>query len=134
IDLNKEISGNPWFDRLRQPNEDKAGSHIGTETSFVSSLRQLLIAGRYGRPHKIARRLAKYWSAIRANIPEAFENPRRSLIQKTPGMFAFNFFLAPIVLAKHSDRDLVKRLSKLKKLGPKFWNRANKRGARRFGS
>ena len=134
IDLNKKIAGNPWYEVLRQPNEDKTTLHLGTETSFVSSLRQLLIAGRHGQPHKLAKRLANYWSAIRLNIPEAFQEPRRSLVQKTAGMFVFNFFLAPILFAKWSDQEMEKKLARLRKVGPKFWNRANKMGARRFGT
>lgn len=134
IELNKSISGNPWFGSLRQPNEERLEQHIATEKSFVSSLRQLLIARRYKQPRKAARRLAAYWSAIRATIPEAFEEPKRYLIQKTPGMFAFNFFLAPLILQKHKDREFSKRLRGLQRLGSNFWRRSNKRGARRFGT
>ena len=134
IELNKSIGGNPWFGSLRQPNEERLEQHIATEKSFVSSLRQLLIAGRYKQPRKAAKRLAAYWTAIRENIPEAFEEPKRFLIQKTPGMFAFNFFLAPLVLSKYADREFHRRLRGLQRLGSSFWRRTNKRGARRFGT
>ena len=133
IELNKSLLGNPWFGSLRQPNEERLERHIATEKSFVSSLRQLLIAGRYKQPRKAAKRLAKYWSAIRENIPEAFEEPKRYLIQKTPGIFAFNFFIAPTIL-NYDERSYVQKLSGLKRLGANFWRRSNKRGARRFGT
>jgi len=133
IELNKSLNTNPWFGSIRQPNEEKLEQHIATEKSFVSSLRQLLISGRYRQPRKAARRLANYWSAIRENIPEAFDEPKRYLLQKTPGMFAFNFFIAPSIL-KYTDRTFVKKLSGLRKLGVSFWRRTNKRGARRFGT
>ncbi len=133
IELNKSIPGNPWFGSLRQPNEERLQRHIATEKSFVSSLRQLLIAGRYKQPRKAAKKLARYWAAIRENIPEAFEEPKRYLIQKTPGMFAFNFFIAPSVFS-NDERAFIKRLSGLKELGASFWRRSNKRGARRFGT
>lgn len=125
----------PWHERLRQPNEERAKHHIATEKSFVSSLRQLLITRRFGGNKKVAKRLITMWSVIKEALPDAFVEPRRYLLQKTPGMFAFNFFLAPTLFAKNaSDQDLRRRLLGLRKLGPTFWNRANKRGARRFGS
>ena len=134
IELNKSLVGNPWYGAIRQPNEERLEGHIATEKSFVSSLRQLLIAGRFKQPRKAAKRLAAYWSAIRENIPEAFEEPKRHLIQKTPGMFAFNFFIGPAVLSNSSERGFAKRLAGLRRLGASFWRRSNKRGARRFGT
>ncbi|HEY0701421.1 MAG TPA: DGQHR domain-containing protein [Candidatus Acidoferrales bacterium] len=134
IEMNKSISRSPWFESLRQPNEDKSQQHIATEKSFVQSLRQLLIAGRYKQPKKAAKKLAAYWRAIEENIPEAFHEPRRFLIQKTSGMFAFNFFLAPMVFARYKENEFEKALKGLKRLGPNFWRRSNKRGARRFGT
>jgi DGQHR domain-containing protein len=134
IELNKSVAGNPWFGSIRQPNEERLEQHIATEKSFVSSLRQLLIGAKYKQPRKVAKRLANYWSAIRENVPEAFQEPKRYLIQKTPGMFAFNFFIAPSFLAHNQDRVFAKRLNGLKRLGPSFWRRSNKRGARRFGT
>lgn len=134
IELNKELEGNPWFGTIRQPNEERLENHIATEKSFVNSLRQLLIGGKYKQPRKAARKLGAYWAAIRENIPEAFEEPRRYLIQKTPGMFAFNFFLGPAILASSSERTFSRRLKGLRKMGASFWRRSNKRGARRFGT
>jgi DGQHR domain-containing protein len=134
IELNKSIRGNPWNGTLRQPNEERVQQHIATEKSFVNSLRQLLISGRYKQPKKAAKKLAAYWRAIEANIPEAFQEPRRFLIQKTPGMFAFNFFIAPAVFAKYKENEFERAMRGLKKLGPQFWRRSNKRGARRFGT
>jgi DGQHR domain-containing protein len=134
IALNRELPDNPWFGTIRQPNEERLQSHIATEKSFVNSLRQLLIGKRVGHPRRIAKRLAKYWSAVRTNVEEPFKDPKRYLIQKTPGMFAFNFFLAPAFFAKHREKKYLKALSGLKRLGPQFWRRLNKRGARRFGT
>ena len=134
IDLNKKLVNNPWYDRLRQPNEERQGQHIGTETSYVSSLRNLFIGTRGKNPAKVARDLASFWTAIEKAIPKAFQEPRQYLIQKTPGMFTFNFFLAPIAFKKWSVSEFPTRLAKLQKLGPEFWRGNNKRGARRFGT
>jgi len=134
IALNKSLPGNPWYERLRQPNEERLEDHIATEKSFVNSLRQLLIGGQYKQPNVAAKKLAAYWFAIRENIPEAFEQPKQYLIQKTPGIFAFNFFIAPMVLHKFDEKRFSMALRGLKRLGANFWRRSNKRGARRFGT
>jgi DGQHR domain-containing protein len=135
IDLNNSLAGNPWFARIRQPNEDRLEQHIATEKSFVSSLRQLLISGRYKQTRKAAKLLANYWGAIRSNIPEVFAEPKKYLLQRTPGMFAFNFFIAPAFLARNRNvAKFEKELAGLKKLGAAFWRRTNKRGARKFGT
>jgi DGQHR domain-containing protein len=135
IDLNNSFAGSPWFGRIRQPNEERMEQHVATEKSFVSSLRQLLISGRHKQTRKAAKLLANYWSAIRANIPEAFAEPKKYLLQRTPGMFAFNFFIGPEFLAKNRNPARFEaQLSGLKKLGAAFWRRTNKRGARKFGT
>jgi DGQHR domain-containing protein len=134
IALNKELSDNPWFRTIQQPNEERLQSQIATEKSFVSSLRSLLVGRRGKQPRRIAKRLAAYWAAIKENVPEPFKEPKRYLLQKTPGMFAFNFFIAPGFLARYNDGQFVRHLTGLKELGPAFWRRLNKRGARRFGT
>jgi DGQHR domain-containing protein len=134
IALNKKIQGNPWFGAIRQPNEEKLLSHVATEKSFVSSLRNLLIRKRGVNAERVARSLAAFWTAIRANIPDAFNEPKIYLIQKTAGIFAFNFFIAPRILYKYSDKEFVERLSGLKKLRADFWKGKNESGARKFGT
>jgi DGQHR domain-containing protein len=136
IDMNQSaaLRDNPWYKAIRQPNEERLHSHIATEKSFVSSLRQLLITKKYKQTHVAAKRLAHFWMAIKENVPEAFDDPRRYAIQRTPGMFAFNFFIAPRFLGQYKDKDFAKQLSGLKRLGADFWKRSNKRGARRFGT
>lgn len=134
IDLNNIKINNPWYRTIRQPNEERQHPHIATEKSYVTSLRQLLITGKYKQPHKLAKRITKFWNAIRENIPDAFSDPRHYLIQRTSGMFVFNFFIAPAILNKYKDKDFVKKLKGLKILGAEFWKRSNKNGARRFGT
>jgi len=133
IEINQRIRQNPWFGVIRQPNEESSKRFIATEKSFVSSLRQLYIA-RHGNPLRMSKRLAYFWNVIQELIPEAFEDPRRYLIQRTAGMFTFNFFIAPEYLAKYKDKDLKKRLVGIEKIGSEFWKRSEKRGARRFGT
>jgi DGQHR domain-containing protein len=134
IELNERLVNNPWHGRLRQPNEEKMVRHVATETSFVSSLRQLFLSNPQARANQIAKELSLMWTAVRIHIPECFQEPRKYQLQRTPGMFAFNFFIAPAFLTRHSQKDYSKALSGLKKLGPNFWKRSNKSGAGRFGS
>src|SRR5207245_10870556 len=101
---------------------------------FVASLRQLFMGLRSTkRPKTVARELASIWSTIKEAIPEAFENPRQYLIQRTPGMFAINFFLAPQLLSM-SNRKVEGKLDGLRKLGAGFWKRKNKGGTQRCGT
>jgi DGQHR domain-containing protein len=134
IELNEKITGNPWHGKLRQPNEEKALRHVATETSFVSSLRQLFLSNPQARPVQVAKEIALMWSAIREHVPDCFQEPRKYQLQRTPGMFAFNFFIAPEFLATHRQKDYGKALKGLAKLGPNFWKRSNKSGAGKFGS
>jgi len=133
IILNKNLRDNPWYEAIRQPNEDKLTSHIATEKSFVPSLRAIFLSKKTARPKAVAKSLAAMWRAIEAATPEAFEEPKRYLIQKTPGIFAFNYFLAPRLLAKRSG-SLSSRLDGLRALGATFWRKANRKGASRFGT
>jgi DGQHR domain-containing protein len=134
IDLNTKIRDNPWYGAIRPPNHERLLSHVATEKSFVPSMRQIFLVGRYKQPHKIAKRMAAYWRAIQQNIPDAFQEPKKYIIQKTPGMFVFNFFIAPLFLTRVKDKDFEKRLGGLRNLGADFWRGSNKRGARRFGT
>lgn len=131
---NNIVDNNVWYKVIRQPNEEKLERHLATEKSFVASLRQLFIGGKNKNPHKVAKRLAKLWWAISENVPEAFKEPKKYLIQRTHGIYAINFFLAPIILRKYKDSEFVKAFSPLKKMGSNFWRRSNKKGAHRFGT
>ena len=134
ITINTGIPNNPWHRAIRQPNEEKLVSHVATEKSFVASLRQLFMGLRSTkRPKTVAKELANMWSTIEELVPEAFESPRQYLIQRTPGMFAINFFLAPQLL-NMSRGAAAKKLEGLGKLGPGFWKRKHKSGAQRFGT
>jgi DGQHR domain-containing protein len=133
IELNNRLDG-PWRDAVRPPNSERLLSHIATEKSFVPSLRPFFVVGKSKQPRKTAKRLAALWRAIEENIPKAFDEPKKFLIQRTPGLFTFNFFIAPSFLHKFKDEEFVDKLSGLQKLGWEFWKRSNKSGARRFGT
>lgn len=133
IELNNHLDG-PWRDAIRPPNSERLQTHIATEKSFVPSLRPFFVIGKSKQPKKIAKRLAAFWSAIEDNVPKGFDDPKKFLIQRTPGLFTFNFFIAPGFLHKFKDNEFADKLSGLQKLGWEFWKRSNKTGARRFGT
>lgn len=142
IKLNRRMAaGNPWFGRIREPNTISTGQPA-TEKSFVPSLAWLLRpADMQGHsPQRTAEFLADFWEAIREQIPDAFGEPKRYLIQKTHGYMAFHR-LAPILYRKTRNmsrdarrRKLKRSFAPLARLGAAFWKTTNRRGAKRFGT
>jgi DGQHR domain-containing protein len=133
IELNTTLES-PWRDAIRPPNSERLLTHIATEKSFVPSLRPFFVSGKSKQPRRIARRVAIFWRAIAANIGKPFEDPKRFLIQRTPGLFAFNFFIAPGFFHKFKNEQFEEKLRGLQRLGTDFWRRSNKKGARHFGT
>ena len=141
IHLGSHLVGNPWYQRIRPPESVKLPTHIATEKSFVPSLRMLLESDEAtGKGYKhLSRFLANYWEGIRGNIPQAFEEPRNYLIQKTPGYIAFHK-IAPAAYRRHgvgspaTYKRLFRALASGTKFGERFWYRKNPRGAKRYGT
>jgi DGQHR domain-containing protein len=141
--LNSNAFGdNPWRGRIREPNAERSKLHIATEKSFVPSLRWLLGAPETKRvsARRLASFLATYWGAIRDAVPEAFEDPRHHLIQKTPGFMSLHR-IAPIVYRRAyarggagAPRRVERIMRRLNSRGASFWKTRNPRGARRFGT
>lgn len=135
IHINEVLKGNPWYKRLRLPNQEKMKRHLGNETSFVSSLHHLFITGKTGSYLKTAKLLAEFWKALSEVLPNSFEEPHKYQIQRSPGIFAFNSFIVPGFMRKHKDpKDYKLALSGLNKLPAEFWKRSNLRGVSRFGN
>jgi hypothetical protein len=116
--------------------------HVATEKSFVPSLRWLLAApeARSASVISLARFLAAFWSAVEKTAPEAFAEPSRYLLQRTPGFMSLHR-IAPIVYREvhhlaptAARRKLDRLLGPLASRGSKFWKKSNKQGARRFGT
>lgn len=139
IRLNSEIPGNPWYDQLRQPNDP--AKYIANEKSFVNSLRAVYGGGKSRPVVATARKLATFWNGVRAAIPDAFprelRDKKRYIIQKTAGIYAFNFTIFPVFLQmKFSESSYARRLKKLSTLGKgaDFWRGKNRRGAAGYGT
>lgn len=143
MDLNSTaFDENPWRGRIREPNTERSRLHVATEKSFIPSLRWLLAAPETKRksPRQIAEFLALFWNSIQETIPEAFDEPRRFLIQKTPGYMSLHR-IAPIVYRRvhqlppvRAERQVKRIMSKLSARGAGFWSNRNSKGAKRFGT
>ena len=106
VDQLNRRDDSPWNDVLLMPDEvgkADAPHKITRATSAITSIRPvhdwLMEFGAFGSKnvdHRVGRLsdiLVAYWRAIRNVVPEAFEEPKDFVIQKTPGMFALHFLL-----------------------------------------
>ena len=107
VDLLNRGTGSPWYDNLLMPDEVglkvSGKSKVARATSAITSIRPIYEWVReYGgfaglsfdeQAERLTEILAAYWRAIKATMPEAFENPDDYVIQKTPGLFALHYML-----------------------------------------
>jgi len=102
--LNK-IPGGPWKDRIKRPN---GAAGIVSQRSMTESLKQITSSVLRGVDAvTIAAAVNNFWEALRTLMPEAFENPKDSVVQKTNGVFVWNEVAAEYFRRRMiSDRDL----------------------------
>ena len=74
------------------------------ETSFVTSLKPVLQASLFARSkdEQVVEYLAMYWNALAKIWQEAFADPAKYVIQKTPGVFSLHA-IAPEVFELARD-------------------------------
>jgi DGQHR domain-containing protein len=123
--LNEEPDG-PWHHRIVMPNEQTATkaerlenpelSHtqLVRATSFMTSLRPVYdYLKQYfdndgldseARADQLAAVISAFWRAIRSMNEEAFAEPGRYVLQKTPGIFALHRMCARILPVMHIAR------------------------------
>lgn len=124
------VDGGPWKDRITLPN---APGKMVSQKSMTESLKPVLTSALFGVDGNIVTAaLNNFWEALRSLMPEAFENPKNYVLQKSNGVFVWNevaneHFRRQMIL----DKDLGKgrALNVLKGLGEyvehQFW--ANKK-------
>ena len=90
-DILNGAKAQPWYRKIRLPNEPKNGSTIA-QKSFTDSLEPILKDIFFqGKDAKvIATALGNYWDAIFELCEEAFSNSREYVIQKTTGAFVLH--------------------------------------------
>lgn len=133
----------PWFGRIQRPNEKKNSTHVVRELSFSNSLGRLIkdpFLRRYD-PKQIASWLIEFWAAWQELVPEAFEDPKKYVLLKTPGIFSqhylagdiFGFCLAEgINIERKEIKGILNNLGEYAK--PRYWEADNPEGAAAFGS
>jgi DGQHR domain-containing protein len=93
-----EFMGNPWYQKIQLPNEPK-GKTLVSQKSFEDSLKPVLTSNVLSgySTRELATILVRYWKAIVALCPVAFELPKDHVIQKTSGVHVFHRVLPRVV-------------------------------------
>jgi len=86
-DMLNSDAKSPWHHAIRMPNEPRNGSVVA-QKSFTDSLEPILKDSYFqGKDVKIiAAALRNYWAAIKDLCPQAFEEPRDHVLQRTSGV------------------------------------------------
>lgn len=96
IELIDGLNGNPksvWHKRVKTPGSSVRGGV--SQGAFIRSLDALLKSPKFGNAPtvKLLKLMIAYWNVIKDLVPEAFETPRKHLIQKTTGLTVMNRLL-----------------------------------------
>lgn len=111
----------PWHGLILMP--DEAGSPKGSDgkvvraTSFMTSLKPVYDALEYfrflkerndlkGKSDLVFEVVAPFWSALMEVVPDAFEEPKQYVIQKTPGLFSLHKLLTADLIPYMSKNDM----------------------------
>jgi DGQHR domain-containing protein len=123
--LNNE-KGGPWEDQIVMPNSgsyakdeieetpELAHHRVVRATSFMTSLKPIeaYLTDHHATPNeslddraeRLAKVISEYWKAIRAKMPECFENANDYVLQKTPGVFALHILCKQLLRDMHTGR------------------------------
>ena len=143
LDSLLKLPGSPWAGFVQRPNEKRTPTHVVKELSFTQSLKPIVrtFPWKTWDADKLAAALAEYWKAWQELCPEAFEDPKRYVLLKTPGVFSLHgLALGVFDLLRSRGVDLSKKefLPILRDLGeyaePIFWDGETIEGASAYGS
>lgn len=139
--LNTEPSS-PWQGRIQLPNTKlKAPAKQASLTKSLLPLLKNGILENYS--DTVACQLILiYWKAVQEVFPEAFEDPKKYAIQKTPGFFPLHAVANRIFMycqAKNRFKqstmvDLLREAAKKIDIDNDFWRVDNEEGATLYGS
>jgi len=107
-----------WYKRIKRPNEPARPEAVASEGSFSTSLRPVLISefATNEEDNTVVSWINSFWSALKEMMPEAFEDPKKYVIQKTPGMYTlhmvFPFILYECAKAQDFSKDKIKEILK----------------------
>ncbi len=146
IDMLNENVDSAWKNSIKIPGGGKKPSHIINQNSFLTSLKPLFGPGavfsiQVRKLDDRYRLLEEYWGALAETFPDAFNEPKDYVIQKTPGVFSLNAF-APHVFAKvglddasrKSLKELLKKVFLDNGITSDYWRKDTLDGAANYGS
>lgn len=134
-----------WAGRIQAPNQKKNPNHIMKEISFSTSLKPVVAGSSLlSKLHvdQVAELLGRYWEALNELMPDAFKNPEKYVIQKTPGVFSLHsvFPLVFELVRQESDtlsldafKSVLRPMAEADD-GAEFWESDNEDGAAQYGS
>ncbi len=117
-DMLNEVEGSPWYHRIKPPNAPNTADTklmVATEASFSASLRPILtseLADRLVDDKELVGVISNFWAALSELMPTAFKDPKKHVVQKTPGLYTLHM-VAPLVFDICGDdltKDAIKRV------------------------
>jgi len=104
----------PWYKRIKKPNQPSSSETIATQVSFTSSLRPVLTSefALNESDEVVINWINSYWKALKELMPEAFDDPRNYVVQKTPGMYSLHSVMPYILYECAKFRDFSKERMK----------------------
>ena len=108
VDYLNERPDSPWYGRIRRVGEEASPRHVIKDGTMVKSISVILKEKTFeGMGVKeLGTLLIAYWNALRDLYPEAFREPKRYMLLKTPGVFSMHM-LFPTVYARCAVRGIV---------------------------
>lgn len=144
LDSLNETSKSVWRNKIAVPGKTKNASNIARQNSFISSLKPL-----YGKDGRFAddqttvdsavKILSDFWTALDELLPQAFNDPKEYLIQRTPGLFSLHELLAKILKyqpapSKQEFKAILKPMMESMDMDADYWRKGSDRGAAVYGS
>ncbi len=128
VDYLVKEPGGPWQGLIKMPN---SLTGIASQRTWTESLKPVLDGILGDQPSEtIARALSNYWRALKKLMPEAFEDPKEYVIQKSTGVFALNEVAAQVFKIAYQEggdfsvehlAEILERASDSGKLDAQFW-------------
>jgi DGQHR domain-containing protein len=134
VDLLRTTPGQPWYQTIVFPGEQRTSSHIARQHTIVSSLLEALRDQfiRQLPEDQLAKLVANYWNALKELLPEAFQEPPKYSIQKTAGLYSLHMMLPDVVElcreARDFSKDNMKQLLSRIDMDTEFWSVDQNRG------
>lgn len=108
-----------WYKRIKRPNEVSRPEAVASAGSFLTSLRPVLVSefAMNEDDQVVVGWINSFWHALQDLLPETFSDPKKYVIQKTPGMYTLHMVLPYILYgcSRANDFSKAKMIEILKK-------------------